>query len=119
MQISVTLKMVILIDEIFLPVNLCPKENMIMAFRNIKTQKHRLLSISIQRTETNWPSYYSVYSHNSPFLSPSRPHLLPPLQCLTAKMGLGRMLESSQGVLSRGCCSRWRDQCNTGGFLLC
>lgn len=79
------------------------KKNLIMAFRNVKIQKHRISSFSIQRAEINWPSYYPLYRRKSSFLSPSPPHPSPPLLYLTAKMGLGRMLKSSQDVLSRGC----------------
>lgn len=88
-----------------------------MACRNVKAQKHRIVSSSTQGVEINWPSYYSVYLHNSSFLSrhvllPPSPSS-PPLQGLAAKTGLGRMLESSQDVLHRS----WAvsDQCNPGG----
>lgn len=46
------------------------KKNMVMACRNVKTQKHKIVSSSIQRAEMNWPSYYSVCPRNSSFLSP-------------------------------------------------
>ena len=96
--------MVILIDQIFLLVNLRQKENLTVAFRNVKTKKRRLLRFSIQRTEINWPGCDSVYPASfiflfclPPLLSRPSPHTSFTVFLLK---GLRKELESCQDGLT-------------------